>query len=108
MNILKNIIKYLSTKYLTESEISGLLINKVDYVKRDKKEDDLLFNDLKSVEGFVEYLTNFLYSDRNRYFNATTPMEQLMIKGAYNRIMYLRSKLVETKSDVKLTSPRHK
>jgi hypothetical protein len=48
-------------------------------------------------------------SDVKRYFAAGSPMEQLQIKGAYNRTLYLRSKLRDSGEDkkvVKLDSPR--
>lgn len=100
------IIKKLAES-LTEDELCSLLIKSVEAKRQSKEEVELMFNDLKKVEGFQDYLTNTLVADKDRYFGAGSPMEQLMVKGAYNRTLYLRSKLREKKDDVKLESPRH-
>lgn len=108
MNIKKTILK-LAKQYLTEEDIVSLFTEKFEHINRSKQEDELLFEDLRKIEGFSEYLTNTLASDKDRYFSAGSPMEQLMVKGAYNRTLYLRSKLRDRKLDkeVKLDSPRH-
>lgn len=93
-------------KHLTEEDLVQLLVETVESERRNKLEDGLLFDELKKVEGFQEYLSNTLAADKDRYFGAGSPMEQLLVKGAYNRTLYLRSKLREPK-EVKLDSPRH-
>lgn len=58
-------------------------------IKQDDKRDQILFKELKSVEGFIEYLRETAARDIQRYFEAATKEEQLMIRGAYARTMYL-------------------
>lgn len=108
MNIQKSIAKKLAKQYLTEEDLIKLLADIIESqpTRRGKQDDEILFEELKKVEGFQDYLSNTLIADKDRYFAAGSPMEQLMTKGAYNRTFYLRSKLRE-KKEVKLDSPRH-
>lgn len=107
MNIKRNLAKKLAKQYLTEDDLAQLLVEYVESSNQSKEEIDLMFEDLKKVEGFQEYLSNTLSADKDRYFGAGSPMEQLMVKGAYNRTLYYRSKLREKKGEVvKLESPR--
>lgn len=55
----------------------------------DEKRDLILFKELKGIEGFVEYLRETAARDIQRYFEAATKEEQLMIRGTYARTMYL-------------------
>lgn len=107
MNIKKNIALKLAKEYLTEDDLTKLLIDCVESSRRTKQDDELLFDELKKVEGFQDYLSNTLIADKDRYFGAGTPMEQLLVKGAYNRTFYIRSKLREVKEVQKMESPRH-
>lgn len=94
-------------EYLTEDDLCSLLTKHIESSKRIKTDDDILFEELKKVEGFQEYLSNTIVADKERYFNAGSPMEQLQVKGAHNRTLYLRSKLREKREVVKMESPRH-
>jgi len=105
--MIKKTIKYLASKFLTQDDFGVLLIDTVERINRSKEEDLIVLDDVKKVEGFHEYLNNMLDSDIKRYFAAGSPMEQLQVKGAYNRTLYLRSKLREVNKVVKLESPRH-
>lgn len=107
MKFTKELAKKLAKQYLSEDELALLLIESIETVRRNTGDDELLFEELKKMEGFQEYLTNTMVKDKDRYFMAASPMEQLMIKGALNRTLYLRSKLREKKEVVKLDSPRH-
>lgn len=103
----KKLIKYLAKRFLTEDDFGSLLVDSVQRINRSKEEDITVFKDIKKVDGFHEYLNNTLDSDIKRYFAAGSPMEQLQVKGAYNRTLYLRSKLRESDKPTNLESPRH-
>lgn len=107
---MKKLIKYLAKRFLTEDDFSVLLVDSVEKTNMSKEEVELLFKDIKNIQGFHEYLNNTLDADIKRYFGAGSPMEQLQVKGAYNRTLYLRSKLREVEKPekpIKLESPRH-
>lgn len=57
-------------------------------IAMDEKRDLVLFKELKAVEGLVEYLRETAARDIQRYFEAATKEEQLMIRGTYARTMY--------------------
>lgn len=78
-------------------------------IKVDRDSEKKLFEKLAEVEGFADYLREMLSNDIIRYFKATTPMEQLMARGAYSRTLYLKSLLSLKKKDkeVKFISKRH-
>ncbi len=59
----------------------------------DEKRDKILFKELKGVEGLVEYLRETAARDIQRYFEAATKEEQLMIRGTYARTMYLMKRI---------------
>lgn len=61
----------------------------------DEKKDLLLFKELKEVEGLMEYLRETAARDIQRYFEAATKEEQLMIRGTYARTMYFWKKVKE-------------
>lgn len=55
----------------------------------DKKFQKEVLDALKLVPRIEDYLRETMASDVKRYFNATTPMEQLLVKGAYFRTQFL-------------------
>lgn len=66
---------------------------------------------LKNNHDVSEWLRLTLSEDVKRYFNAATPVEQLMVKGAYNRTRYilklLQSSPEKPKEKKTLRSGRH-
>ena len=48
---------------------------------------------LRGVDGAEDFIRETMSEDVKRYFNASTPMEQLMIKGGYFRMKYLLTQL---------------
>ena len=60
----------------------------------DPKIEKQLFKDLAGIDGFHDYLSQALAKDIKTYFQAS-PGAQLMIKGAFNRTLYLKKKLKE-------------
>lgn len=65
---------------------------------------------LKNNQDAPEWLRATLSEDVKRYFNAASPVEQLMVKGAYNRTRYLLKLLQSTpepKEKKTLKSKRH-
>lgn len=59
---------------------------------------------LKGVDGAEEYLRESMAEDVKTYFNASTPMEQLLAKGAYFRMKWLLGQLQKVGDKTK-TSP---
>lgn len=75
-----------------------------------KQEEERLFKELKNIEGFVEYLKSAAKNDKDRYFGATTPFEQLVIRGSYARTNYLATRIMNAdkeKKEVKLEGVRY-
>lgn len=107
MNIKKTLALKLAKQYLTEDDLATLLIESVEDVTQTKEEEEILFEDLRGIEGLHTYLARVMLNDKNRYFAAGSPMEQVLTKGAYNRTMYLKSKLnKKIVKPEKLASPR--
>lgn len=65
-----------------------------------KEAEKLLFNELKNVEGFIDWLKAAAKNDKDRYFGAQTPMEQLVIRGSYARTNYIATKIVNADKEV--------
>ena len=86
----------LSKEPFTESELSKMMsdIVYVEDIAADKVFDQKLFQELKGIEGLVEYLRIMTERDIHRYFNAQTPQEQLIARGAFVRAHYLKSKIM--------------
>lgn len=52
-----------------------------------------IFLDLKGTDGLVQYLREAAARDKDRYFGAASKEEQLVIRGAFARTMYLKAKI---------------
>ena len=55
-----------------------------------------VFNELRGMQELPEWLRDVMSEDIKRYFNATTPLEQAMIKGAYFRMKFILNMLMKT------------
>lgn len=89
----------MTKRKLTELEI--LDAASVEFIssygeKIDKDEERKLFEKLSEIDGFADYLRTTMAHDVQRYFVATTPMEQLLARGAFQRTLYLRGLLKKT------------
>ena len=105
-------IRNLKTNPFTEEELSVMLadILKTSDDTVDDAQEIKLFKELNGVEGLVEYLRETSNKDMRRYFGAVTKEEQLVIRGAYSRTNYFKTKVShsgEVPKD-KLESIRHK
>ena len=89
----------LSEKPFTEVELSQMISDLiyVEDINIDKDFDNKVYEGLKQVEGYVEYLRIMAERDKSRYFSAQTPLEQLITKGAYSRAHYLKAKVMGEK-----------
>lgn len=105
----EDIVDYLIKNPPSEFELHMLIISTLDpEPSYDKKEEEELFERLSAVDGLNDYLRSTLVRDRNRYFNASSPLEQMQIKGAFSRTAYLKGKLGKPKkTSVKLETKRH-
>lgn len=73
----------------------------------DKEDEKKLFEELGAIEGLQEYLRKTLALDMKRHF-AAQPIQQMLIRGAFQRTAFLRKKISErSKEFTKLSSPRH-
>ena len=80
---------------LTIEQLSLALAKKVgvqDEIEADYEKK--IFEDLKGTDGLVQYLKEAGYRDIQRYFGASTPSEQLIIRGSYARTMFLAGKIM--------------
>lgn len=51
--------------------------------------------ELKKIKELPDWLRDVMSEDVKRYFNATTPVEQLLTKGAYFRTKWMLGKILE-------------
>lgn len=81
---------------LTEDELSFELAKRLGVLDEiDRDYERKIFADLKGTDGLVQYLRQSAARDKDRYFGATTKEEQLVIRGAFARTMYLKGKIMK-------------
>lgn len=86
------------TQY-TEEELALALATKLGVQDEiDTDYEKKIFADLKGTDGLVQYLREAAARDKDRYFGATTKEEQLIIRGAFARTMFLVGKITRTDS----------
>lgn len=105
---------YIHESELTEDflcgEIARMVGDPTEYTL-EKKQEDLFFKDLSRVEGVQEYLRATMARDMQRDFAATNEQRPI-IRGAFARTAYLRSRLSKSGKDAqevetKLTGLRY-
>ncbi len=106
------IVRDLTKEPFSVEELSYMLEKATTEVESDfsKSEEERLFKELKNIEGFVQWLKSAAKNDKDRYFGATTPFEQLVIRGSYARTNYIASRVMNAdkeKKDVKLDGVRY-
>ena len=86
----------LSSDPFTEQELGYLLAETLSGIEfeSDSEAEEKLFSEAKKVEGLVEYLKEAAAKDMQRYFGASTPQEQLIIRGSFARTNYLKSRII--------------
>lgn len=83
-----------TAKDLTEDELALLLAHSLGLQDEfDAEWERKIFESLKGTDGFMEYLRVCAARDKDRYFGAAKIEEQLIIRGAFARTMYLKSRL---------------
>lgn len=60
-----------------------------------KKLQEEVFVRMRDIAEAPDWLRDVMSEDVKRYFNATTPLEQAMIKGAYFRMRFLLNMLLK-------------
>lgn len=101
----------METKDITEQQVleaSVRLFGNLAEESVDATEQKKLFEKLKDVEGFSDWLRASCSDVIKAYFYATTPMEQLTHRGAYNKLMYMRGLLAEAASTEKKPKLKNK
>lgn len=95
----------LSSNPFTEEELSFMLAGLLDDATEDlsDKVQEKMFTELQAITGLVDYLRRSANKDMVRYFGALTPQEQLIIRGAFARTNYLKSKII---SGGKVSKPK--
>lgn len=58
-----------------------------------KELQEEVFHDMSQIQDLSAFLKEMMSEDIKRYFNATTPMEQLITKGAYFRTKWMLGRL---------------
>ena len=79
----------------TENPIDEIILELkelTDFDDIDPKIEAQIFKDLATVDGLQEYLSQTLAQDLKRYFQSP-PGAQLLVKGAFNRTLYLKNKI---------------
>lgn len=72
-----------------------------------KKLQEEVFKSMRDIDGITEWLKDTMSQDIKRYFNATTPLEQALAKGAYFRMNFMLNVLTQAenkKKEVKKSS----
>ena len=111
--ILRKDVRHLE---LNEDELLPLILNSfggmdmVD-ISIDTDEEKRIFEELSAIDGLQEYLRRTMAQDMKRHFNVQ-PVQQLLIRGAFQRTAFFRKKLRERdkenkKEGKKLTTSRH-
>jgi len=86
----------------TEDELSFALASKLGVLDElDSEYEKKIFADLKGTDGLVAYLRELAAKDKDRYFGAATPHEQMMIRGSFVRTMYLKGRIMRAGDDPK-------
>lgn len=86
----------------TEDELAFALARKLGILDDiDSEYEKKIFADLKGTDGLVAYLRESAARDKDRYFGAATPAEQMMIRGSFSRTMYLKGKIMRAGEDAK-------
>ena len=93
----------LSKNPFREEELSLMLAELLKDADEDipEEEEVRMFKELKEVEGFLEYLRRAAVKDTIRYFGAVTPQEQFVIRGAFARTNFIKSKIQNIVKDKK-------
>lgn len=77
-----------------EDELALMLAEKLGVQDEiDSEYEKKIFLDLKGTDGLVQYLREAAARDKDRYFGAASKEEQLVIRGAFARTMYLKAKI---------------
>lgn len=92
---------YIHKSELTEEflswELAKMIGNPNDY-SIEKKQEEQFFQDLAKIDGVMEYLSATAAKDMQRYF-AAPQGQQDVVKGAFARTVYLKSRLTKSKNN---------
>lgn len=86
----------LSAEPFKAEELSLMLATLIGDTESDisPEEEQAVFAAAKNVEGLTEYLRKSAARDMARYFGAASAQEQFIIRGAFSRTNYLRTKIL--------------
>ena len=85
----------------TEDQLAYRLAEKLGVLDEiDSEYEKKIFRDLKGTDGLVQYLREAAARDKDRYFGAATKEEQLVIRGAFARTMYLKARIMDADKEV--------
>jgi hypothetical protein len=95
------VMEFLKKNPLTEDEVLSLYAQTItdcyDATISPKLHEQIM-TALAGVEGYSDFLRATISKDMQRYFNAQTPLDQLLIKGAANRTLYFKSCIHKSKN----------
>lgn len=89
-------VRDLEKKPYTEDEILDMFVSVMGKIygdKVDKKQEREIFDKIMEVEGVNDYFRDTLGADIQRYYVASTREEQLQVRGAFSRTLYLKGLL---------------
>lgn len=85
----------------TEDELALMLAQKLGVLDEiDTEYEKKIFASLKGTDGLVAYLREAAARDKDRYFGAASKEEQLVIRGAFARTMYLKARIMGVDEEV--------
>lgn len=83
-------VRDLST--ITEEELNYLAVQFVGEAEPlNKKLEADIFKKVAGVDGFSDYLRETMARDKDHYFRATSIPDQLRVRGAFARTLYLKA-----------------
>lgn len=90
-----------------ESELISRYGNLADSILEKDLEEKIL-DDLRKIDGLPKFLQGFMNMDIIRYFQAQDDNSRNIIRGAYQRTMYLKNKIKAKKKLDKSDNKRYK
>lgn len=90
----------------TQEEILSEYISTIpDDIDIDKEVERKMFQDLKNVDGFLDWLDTVIGQDLRKYFDAPTQRHQDVIRGNLTRLVDIKKRTIE--SDKPITTKKN-
>lgn len=102
--IKKESFRDLEKEPYTDQEILDMFIDTLGDLENaytDENVEKSIFKLMNEVEGVQDYFRSVMRRDIKRYMGAPTTAEQILIRGAFNRTAFMKSRLTKKETKVK-------